>query len=332
MIEDTAPSGAVFASLTPESVLDQAERALGMRCGAVCRPLPSYINRVYEILLSDGDARVVKFYRPGRWSRDALEDELQFLSDLHAAEVPVIPPEPGTGGSILHAADGGGWFAVFPKRGGRALDEPTENEWAQLGRLLARMHAVGTERRPKDRIRLHPGHSSAAHLEDVLRHGGMPAATRRGYERIARATLERVAPLFEDAETGRIHGDCHRMNILQRPGEGFHLIDFDDMAVGPAVQDIWMLLPGRLKDSRHEAERLLDGYETFFAFDWASLSLIEPLRFMRFLHYAAWCARQAADGSIERLAPGWGTPDFWRKETDALAAQAQEIEDALGDA
>ncbi len=331
MSEGAEQSASVFASLTPEVVLEQVERALGVRCGAICRPLPSYINRVYEVLLSDGTARVVKFYRPGRWSRAALEDELQFLSDLNEAEVPVVPPEVGADGALLHASEGGGWFAVFPKRGGRPLDEPSDTEWPQLGRLLARMHAVGSTRMPADRIRLHPQHSSAAHLEDVLRLGGMSASAQKTYEQIARSTLARVAPLFEDVANGRIHGDCHRMNILSRPGEGLHLIDFDDMAVGPAVQDIWMLLPGRLKDARRELELLLAGYETFYTFDWTSLSLIEPLRFMRFLHYAAWCARQAADGSLARLAPDWGTPDFWRKETDALVTQAQEIEDALGD-
>lgn len=322
-------TGAVFAGLTPEAVLSQAERALGARCGAVCRPLPSYINRVYEIALAGGEPRIVKFYRPGRWSRAALQDELDFLVELHENEVPVVPPLTGADGARLHAADGAGWFALFPKKGGRSLDEPAGTEWAQLGRLVARMHAVGARHRPVDRITLHPAHSGAAHLEAVLASKALPRTLRPAYEGAARKMLSLIEPLFAGVEVTRIHGDCHRMNILHRPGEGFHLIDFDDMAVGPAVQDVWMLLPGRIADARMELELLLEGYETFHPFPRASLHLIEPLRALRFLHYTAWCARQADDGGFARLATDWGTPAYWRQETEELEAQTREIEKEL---
>ena len=318
-----------FSALTPDAVIDAVERALAVRCTNICRSLNSYINRVYDVGLNDGGSVVAKFYRPGRWSRDALQDELDFLQELNEAEVPVVPPLTGPNGTSLHDLNGT-WFAVFPKKGGRALSEPVPNEWVHIGRLVARLHAVGARHPPRDRIRLHPRHATAAHLDFILRSGTVPAQLRRPYEQIVTGLIERIAPLFEGVETLRIHGDLHFGNILSRPGQGYHLLDFDDMAVGPAVQDLWMILPDRLARARAEMEFLLEGYETFLSFPRETLRLIEPLRAMRFLHFTAWCARQKADGGFARLAPDWGTREFWGQEIADLERQQQEIEDSLG--
>ena len=329
-----------FATLTPDAVLNAVEAALGVRCSNLCRPLNSYINRVYEVGLAErgagpggpaaGGCVIAKFYRPGRWSREALQDELDFLAELHVAEVSVVPPIPGRDGACLHNL-AGTWFAVFPKKGGRPLDEPTSQEWPQIGRLIARLHAVGALHAPRDRIVLHPRNATAEHLSYLLASGLIAPALRRAYADLVREILDCIAPLFDDIVTHRIHGDCHRGNILHRPGEGFHLLDFDDMATGPAVQDLWLLLPGRLREVRAEVDLLLEGYETFLPFPRETLSLIEPLRAMRFLHYTAWCARQKADGGFARLAPDWGTPAFWQQEIADLEKQRQEIRDALAD-
>jgi Ser/Thr protein kinase RdoA (MazF antagonist) len=316
-----------FSHLTPEAVINAVEAVLGVACTNLCRPLNSYINRVYEIGLDAGGFVIAKFYRPGRWDRIALQDELDFLTELAEAEVPVVPPLPGRNGQFLHEL-GHTAFALFPKRGGRPLDEPDANTWVQLGRLIARMHAVGARRLPRNRITLHPHHSTRLHLEYILRSGMLPSSLAGPYEKIVTDLSDLTTPEFEGVETFRIHGDCHRQNILHRPGEGFHLLDFDDMAVGPAVQDLWMLLPDRLRAARFEMERLIEGYETFLPFPQESLRLIEPLRAMRFIHYTAWCARQKADGGFARLAPGWGTTEFWRQEIADLDRQQQEILDA----
>ena len=316
-----------FSHLTPETVINAVEDTLGVACTNICRPLNSYINRVYEVGLDAGGFVIAKFYRPGRWDRVALQDEMDFLAELAAEEVPVVPPLAGRDGALLHDLAHTA-FAVFPKRGGRPLDEPDANTWTQLGRLLARMHAVGAKRLPNNRVTLHPEHSTRQHLDFILRSGTIPAGAAHAYEHIVTEIAELVAPDFEGVETHRIHGDCHRQNILHRPGEGFHLLDFDDMAVGPVVQDLWMLLPDRVRTARAELNLLLDGYETFLEFPHESLRLVEPLRAMRFIHYPAWCARQKADGGFARLAPGWGSQEFWRQEVADLERQRQEILDA----
>ncbi len=324
-----APSPAAdFSALLPDRVINAVEEALGAPCTNLCRPLNSYINRVYEVGLEGGGFVIAKFYRPNRWSREALQDELDFLQELEADEVPVVAPLADPDGVRLHAL-GGLWFALFPKKGGRPLEEPDAAGWRQLGRLIARLHAVGARRVPRDRIRLHPRQSTLGHLRYILESGTVDERHRAGYERAVLELIELIDPLFADAAALRLHADCHCGNILHRPDEGYHLLDFDDMAVGPAVQDLWLILPDRLSRARAEIDRLLEGYETFLAFPRGTLRLIEPLRAMRFIHYTAWCARQKADGGFARLAPGWGAAPFWRQALADLETQRQEILEAL---
>lgn len=328
MMNDLQEALPDFSRLTPDTVLDLVEHALGRRCANLCRPLTSYINRVYDMEMEDGSWVVVKFYRPGRWSCDALQDEQDFLFELSEQEIPVIAPMKCADGEFLQEHHSM-YYAVFPKKGGRACDEPTDRQWLELGRLLARVHAVGAIHSPRDRIEMGPRQSTAAHVQFILDSDFVWPGLRSQYEEAVRAVIELITPMFEGVEKIRIHGDCHRNNIICRPGEPFTLIDFDDMAVGPAVQDLWMLLPGHLKESQAEIELLLEGYETFRGLDRRTLRLIEPLRAMRFIHFTAWCARQKADGGFARIAPDWGSESFWKQEIHDLNQQRQEIVDAM---
>ncbi len=317
-----------FDHLTPDAVIDRVEAALGARCTNVCRPLNSYINRVYEVQRADGSAVIAKFYRPGRWSREALQDEHDFLAELAGAEIPVIAPLPLRDGATLWH-DGTLHYALFPKKGGRVLVEPTRDQWRRLGMLMGRVHTVGAGRAPRDRVVATPRAWSEPQLEAILASDHLPEGCVDAYAEAAEGILDLIAPRFEGIETIRIHGDAHGQNVIERPGEGLFLIDFDDMAVGPPVQDLWMFLPGRLADAVPEADALVEGYTAFRPFDPGTWRLVEPLRAMRFIHYTAWCARQAADRGFARLAPDFGTPAYWRRETRDLENQRVEIEDAL---
>jgi len=329
MDEEFAGSAkADFAHLTPDHVLDRVEAVLGERCTGLCRPLTSYINRVYELELEDGRRIVAKFYRPGRWSAGALQDEQDFLAELAAEEVPVILPLAGKDGQTLHYHNGNA-FTLFPKMGGRALDEPDQQQWLETGRLLGRVHVVGSRHLTCDRIQMRPDASTETHIQYLLDvHLARPDLHDR-FEAAVDEVLDMIEPLFEEVEFLRIHGDLHRNNMLWRPGEPLRLIDFDDMAEGPAVQDLWMLLPGRVADAGRELDWLLEGYETFRSFPWGDLRLIEPLRFMRMIHYLAWCGRQEEDGGFAHLMPDWGTERFWQTEIHDIRRQGQAIRDAL---
>ncbi len=317
-----------FASLMPDRVMDAVEASTGRRCTGVTRPLPSYINRVYSVEMETGEHLVAKFYRPGRWTHEALLDEHAFVCSCAADEIPVIAPIALKGGETLGLA-GGLPFALFPKRGGRPVESaaPGDGVWGRLGALLARVHRVGAREAAPARLTLGPFTSAAGDLDYLIDNGFLETRDQERLEDFGHTFLEAVEPLFEGCETIRLHGDCQRTNVLERPETGLFLIDFDDMMNGPPVQDLWMLLPGRLDESAEEVERLIEGYETFRPFDRLSLRLIEPLRTMRMVYYLAWCARQSRDAAFLQNHPGWGSHSFWAKEMDDLE---QQLEIVLG--
>jgi Ser/Thr protein kinase RdoA (MazF antagonist) len=321
------PSRSPLQALTPDLILTLAEQALGVRCTNLCRPLGSYINRVYELEQQDHTGLIVKFYRPGRWSLAALQDEHDFLLELAEEEVPVIPPLRLRDGSTLGSHQGM-HFALFPKCGGRSFDEYNDEQWLELGRLLGRTHAVGALHPPKARITLAPDRSTRDQVEYILGGGFIPPELRQTYEELTRTLIAEISPLFAGTEMIRIHGDCHFANLIHRPGESFFIIDFDDMAVGPPVQDFWMLLPDYADQAVPEIELFLEGYETFRAFDRRTLRLIEPLRAMRFIHYSAWSAHQVAEDGSSLLTPDFGTPHYWQREIKDLTDQLQRIREA----
>jgi Ser/Thr protein kinase RdoA (MazF antagonist) len=313
-----------FHSLTPDRIITLVEKALGRRCSNLCRPLISYINRVYELEADDGGGLIAKFYRPGRWSQEGLQDEHDFLFELSGQEIPVIAPLILRDGSSIGSYKKIN-FAVFPKTGGRSFDEYNDDQWLELGRLLGRTHNVGAMHLPKDRLTMAPDRSTRQQVDYLLQGSFMPADMLGRFKDLTDSLINEISPLFDKAGMIRIHGDCHFSNLIYRPGESFYIIDFDDMVMGPPVQDFWMLLPGHREDSLAEIELFLEGYEMFRDFDTGSLRLIEPLRAMRYIHYTAWCAYQFAEDGETRVAEDFGSRHYWQTEMGDLADQLERI-------
>jgi Ser/Thr protein kinase RdoA (MazF antagonist) len=343
-----------FQLLSPGLALQSVDDFYGVELDGTLDAYPSYVNRVYGIRGEDGERFVVKFYRPGRWSREAVLDEHRFLLDCAEAEIPVIAPLRGRDGETLHAvtatddadpteARGGGpnatearggdtqtfLFALFPRTGGRNFEPENHSDLERLGALLGRCHAVSTLREAPNRVVCAPNPLTASFVEELLADGLVYADSREEFAEICKETLDRISPLFEGMPRRRLHGDCHRGNIIDRPGSGLVLIDFDDMMSGPPVQDLWLVLPGYAADSRRELESLLDGYEKFTPFERESLRLIEPLRFMRMIYFLAWRARQRDDYWFRESYPDWGSKTFWIKELEDLRQQAKVVHYAL---
>jgi Ser/Thr protein kinase RdoA (MazF antagonist) len=316
-----------FEQLTPDVILSTVEKACAIKLTNLTISLPSYINRVYELRAVDGTKLIVKFYRPGRWTREAVENELAFVADCEAAELPVVPPIPLASGSMLGDLDGT-VFAIYPRRAGRQFEINEEADWARLGSLIARMHLCGEKRVATNRITMHPRMSTLADVEHLCK-SILPERVRENYRSAALRIIDASAPLFDGAERIRIHGDCHRGNILDRLEQGLLLIDFDDMAMGPPVQDLWLLLPDRAEKSKHEIELFLSGYERFRRFDRQSLKCIEPLRAMRMIYFLAWCSRQMDDFQFRKNFPDWGNDVFWQREINDLREQMGFVMDAM---
>ncbi|MCC5845368.1 MAG: serine/threonine protein kinase [Verrucomicrobia bacterium] len=319
-----------FRSLGADRVLALTERELGRRADSVCHPLTSYINRVFDVPMADGDAVVVKFFRPGRWSVEALEEEQDFVFALEAEDVPVVAPICNREGFSLFE-DQGIWFCIMPRKRGRPFEDPDPATWRELGRTLARMHIVGDDLIPEERLVWSPETATLTHLDFILDHSqNAPADLIDDYADLVEELVDSLSPLFEDRDYTRIHGDMHVANLMKRPDEdGIFLIDFDDMVYGPPVQDLWMLLPDTVPNSRPELEHLLYGYRQIRDFAENDLDLVEPLRAMRFVHFTAWCALQQADGGPNRLAAHFGTEAWWRGELSALQDQRARIRETL---
>jgi len=322
-----------FDSLDPESVVTAIERETGLVLDGTFRPYPSYVNRVYGLRAEDGTEYVAKFYRPGRWTREAVLDEHRFLMDCADTEIPAVAPLAFGGGRTLflcRTREGTGAYpyALFPKKGGRNFDAETDDDWIRLGSLIGRLHSTGRMRKAENRIVLDPATVTAGFVAELVEGRHVHPKLKEDFLSVCSRTIALIAPLFCETSTIRLHGDCHRGNILDRPGEGLLLIDFDDMMNGPAVQDLWLLLPGYSGDCGREFGLLLDGYERFSPFDRSGFRLIEPLRFMRLIHFLAWRARQRHDHWFAAQFPDWGNEAFWIKEVEDLRVQAEVIRES----
>ncbi len=315
-----------FEQLTPDHVIDAVERYLDTPMSGLAAPLPSYINRVYELQTRAGERVVSKFYRPGRWKLAAIEDEHRFVADCAAAEIPVISPLLSCAGKTLMTSDDGIIFTVFPKRFGREMEILGDEDWKRIGRVTARIHLAGARGSAPHRTVLTPEHSTASYLDHLLEGDYIPADCHTAFYEVAEQFYERIEGRFDGLELIRIHGDLHRANILERPDEGLMIIDFDDMMTGPPVQDIWLLLPEHVQNCRRELDLILDGYCELRDFDFDTISLVEPLRAMRMIYFLAWCSTQIDDFKFRTNFPDWGSEQFWRREIGDLRRQLQLID------
>lgn len=314
-----------FAGLNPDCVLDALHSA-GFQCDGRLLALNSYENRVYQLGMEEGAPLVAKFYRPRRWTDAAILEEHAFVSALSQAEIPVVPALVDAAGQSLHSYQGYR-FSVFSRQGGRApeLDRADTLEW--LGRFIGRIHALGALSPYQHRPTLNIENFGRQAVKFLLEHDFIPADIRPAYISITRLLLDAVAVCFDKAGTYtalRLHGDCHMGNVLWTDSgahPGPHFVDFDDSRMGPAIQDLWMLLSGSRAEMTAQLCDILAGYEDFFDFDVRQLHLIEALRSLRLLHYSAWLAQRWGDPAFKLAFPWFNTQRYWQDRILELREQ-----------
>lgn len=307
-----------FHQLTPEILLDALE-STGLVVDSGLTALNSYENRVYRFKTEQHGWCVAKFYRPARWTDAQINEELQFCLELAELELPVVVPM-ALNQQYLHHC-GPYRFSLFPSVGGRAFVAESDDEFERLGRLLGRVHAQGAQTAFKHRPRLDVqrlGWDNLAVLEDYL--AGRSEA--QAYLQTARELLTLCQQQWDQAPPRliRLHGDCHLGNLLVRD-ECLTLLDFDDSGMGPAIQDVWMLLNGDDDQRREQLYALLAGYEDFHPFDWPQLQLVEVYRSLRLIYYSAWLARRWQDPAFPVSFPWFARPDYWPEQQRLLALQ-----------
>ena len=304
-------AAAPYADLTPERVLAAVE-SVGLPTDGRLLALNSYENRVYQVGLEGASPVVAKFYRPGRWSNAAIAEEHTFAAELAAAELPVVAPLP-LDGLTLHAS-GAYRFAIYPRRGGRApqLESAEHLQW--MGRLIARIHAIGARGNFAARGLIDLDTFLHAAARAVLASPLLPGHIAARYRAAVDALDAPLRQRFDacDARRLRLHGDCHPGNVLWTD-HGPHFVDLDDARLGPAVQDLWMLAP----DAHALAE--------FRDFDYAELALIEPLRVLRQVHWAGWIAQRWHDPAFPQGFPFVGEARWWEQHVNDLLDAAARL-------
>ena len=309
-----------FSDLHPDDILTTLSE-MGFACDGRFLALNSYENRVYQVGIEDDKPVVAKFYRPQRWSDDAILEEHAFALNLASQEIPVIPPLVLAGKTLHHS--GHHRLAVYACRGGRAPDLDNFDLLTQLGRLVARIHLEGETRRFLHRPTIDIHSYGVASLEYLLDNDFIPDDNRDAYESVAELVLDGVEACFERSghvQEIRLHGDFHPGNVLVTRDQ-LHIVDLDDARHGPAVQDLWMFLSGDRDEQTPQLTALLEGYQSFRSFDARELHLVEALRSLRIMHYAAWLARRWEDPAFKLAFPWFDSRRYWDDHVLALREQ-----------
>jgi len=314
-------SEAPYQLLTPNFLLDALE-AQGFQCDGRLLALNSYENRVYRVGLEDSPPIVAKFYRPGRWSDEAIHEEHQFSAELAELELPVVAPVKDAGGQSLYRYHDFR-FSISPNCGGRWQEMENPDHLAWMGRFIARIHAAGSTKEFQHRNVISIERYGIESYQYILANEFLPFELETPYKSIIEILIPRIQSVFESVaplKMIRLHGDCHLGNILWTDA-GPHFVDFDDCCMGPAIQDLWMLLSGDRRQMTIQLADLLDGYSEFYDFDPRELHLIEALRTLRMIHYSAWLARRWGDPAFPASFPWFNTQKYWEEQILSLKEQ-----------
>jgi len=317
-----------YNALDPDTVLQAVESA-GCRTSGRMLALNSYENRVYRIELEEGKPLVAKFYRPDRWPDEAIAEEHAFALELATEEIPVVAPMEFDGETMLQY--GGYRFALFPMQGGRWPDLEYSEDMIWMGRFIARIHAVGKRHLFRHRPQISLQRLGKDAIEYLTVHGFIPAHLEQAYQTLTDDLVTEIEQLFSrtgDYANLRLHGDCHRGNVLWTD-RGPHFVDLDDCCNGPAIQDLWMLLAGERAEMTVQLIDLLEGYEEFAALDLAELNLVEALRTLRMIYYASWLARRWDDPAFPQAFPWFNTTPYWEQHILELREQMSRMQEPV---
>lgn len=326
MPEETT-SNQAFAALTPDTMLDAID-STGVLCSGQFLALNSYENRVYQVGVEEGAPLVAKFYRPNRWSDEAIIEEHQFTQALAEEEIPVIAPLADEEGRTLRYF-GDIRFALYPCRGGRApeLDNPDQLE--QLGHFIGRIHLLGAVRPFEHRPTVDIESYLLEPSQFLQQENFIPGHLIDAYGSLIRDLIPRVESCYQRAgniSNIRLHGDFHPGNILWRDN-GPQIVDFDDARMGPAIQDLWMFLSGDRPYMTARLADLLDGYTRFCDFNPAELHLVEALRTLRLVHFAGWLAKRWDDPAFPQAFPWFDSLNFWEEHILTLREQLAKMDE-----
>ena len=315
-----------YSNLDPSLILDAID-SVGFHCNGSLLALNSYENRVYQVGIEDGAPLIAKFYRPHRWTNAAILEEHQFAAELIEHEIPVVAPLANEKGETLHVHQDFR-FSLFPRKGGRPLELDNLEHLEWMGRFIGRLHAVSACKPFKHRITLNITNYGKNAYQFLVDNNFIPDHLKHNFQIAAQSALQKIEKCFERAgeiDLIRLHGDCHAGNVLWND-EGPQIVDLDDCVMGPAIQDIWMLLSGDADHIEFQLGRILRGYREFHDFNPREIYLTEALRTLRMLHYSAWLAKRWDDPAFPLNFPWFNTSFYWQEQLQNINEQIRLLD------
>jgi len=300
-----------FSALTPDFVINAVE-SIGLWCDARIYPLNSYENRVYQVGIEDSTPLVAKFYRRERWSKAQILEEHQALFSLIDAGVKVIAPKKIEGVSLFFYQDF--YFCVYDKLIGKAPDADNMDHLFVTGETLAQIHKRLQQTTFNTRPSMAPIADFALAVSKLKSCSHLPRSLASRFDEISSqlgALIEAKVSQYWPNTLHPIHADCHRSNLLVDANDDIYILDFDDAKLGPAVQDLWLHLSGTLEQQKQQLNELIEGYESHFEFDQDELQLIDSLKAIRLVQYAAWLNARWDDPAFPIAFPWFSDEDYW---------------------
>ena len=309
-----------FSTLSPDLILDAIE-SRGLQVSSGLLALNSYENRVYQFMGEDLQRYVVKFYRPNRWSKAQIEEEHQFAFELAEHDIPVVAPLKFDQQSLLDYQDY--LFAIYPSVGGRQFEVDNLDQLEWMGRFIGRIHQVAKIKSFQYRPSISLDELVHQPIATLKQHIQLSSHIETAFFTILEQVQKAIEQQFFCTDVIRLHGDCHPGNILWRDGPSF--VDLDDCRMGPAMQDLWMMLAGDKQEQQLQLDTLINAYEEYCEFDPKQFKLIEVLRAMRMIHYMGWLIRRWQDPAFPQAFPWFNTDKYWEQQILALKEQLSAL-------
>ena len=279
---------------------------------AECSFVAGRENRVYRVKTATGDL-ALRIKRPGYRQEDELVSELAWLEAMDRAGLHVPRPLPSRAGKLLEPLGAGfvdlvTWLAGKPMGKSRAplALENREAVFFALGREMALLHAAcDAWQRPAGFRRCHWDIDGLLGEAPVWgRFWDNPTLdpqTKELFIRFRAAARDRLASAGAALETGLIHADLVRENVLL-DGPVIQMIDFDDGGFGFRLFDVATVLLKSIAEPDYPAlkDSLIGGYHSQRPLD---LSLLDLFIAIRALTYVGWIVpRSHEDGGADRNA------------------------------
>jgi Ser/Thr protein kinase RdoA (MazF antagonist) len=261
------PVGGFHLQPTTSQLRGLAQAALDQQGVAVqrLRWMGEHSNHLFRADTTSGERLVVRVCLPEGRSDAELDAELAWLAALaRDTDLTVPAVRFSTRVATPDLPAGGRCIAFAWVQGRRCGDRPSRRLVADLGRVLATLHAHAEGFRPPDgstRPTLSSHYLSWAGSWSAAQLAQRPLdpATRQLFGEVATSVQAVLAQLSTDPQAyGLVHADLHLGNVLDHHGEARPL-DFDDASWGHYAMDLAITVEN-VPEALHPD--LLGGYQS----------------------------------------------------------------------